>query len=92
MLLAELLLEFTGKPMMDLGHCYVTSEAPFRFPEVILVPFESQNRDLRLWDCPRASAKQGGCLFSGLPSWNVIASLVVFGRFWDFVLSPVSRH
>ena len=25
---------------LDLGPCFVTSEAPFRFPEVILVPFE----------------------------------------------------
>ena len=48
-------------------HCFVTNEAPFRFPEVILVPFEPQKRDLQLWNWPRASAKQGGCLFSELP-------------------------
>ena len=29
-----------------LQHCFVTSEPAFRFPEVILVPFESQKRDL----------------------------------------------
>ena len=27
-------------------HCFVTNEAPFRFLESILVPFESQKRDL----------------------------------------------
>ena len=72
-----------------LEHCFGTSEAPFRFPEVILVPFEPQERDLQLWNCPRASAKQGVCLFSELPFWNV------FGkgwRIWDLVLSPVRRH
>ena len=31
-----------------LGHCFVTSEAPFRFPEVILVPFEPQKNDLQV--------------------------------------------
>ena len=25
-------------------HCFVTSEAPFKFPEVILVPFEPQKK------------------------------------------------
>ena len=48
---------------LDLKPCFVTSEAPFRFPEVILVPIEPQKRDLQLWNWPRASTKQGGCLF-----------------------------
>ena len=43
-----------------LEQCFVTNEAPFRFPELILVPFESQKRDLQLCNCPRASGKQGG--------------------------------
>ena len=72
-----------------LEHCFVTNEAPFRFPEVILVPFEPQKRDLQLWNCPRASAKQGGCLFSELPFWNVFAK---GWWIWDLVLSPVRRH
>ena len=70
-------------------HCFVTSEAPFRFPEVILVPIEPQKRDLQLWNCPRASAKQGGCLFGELPCWNVFANV---WWIWDLVLSPVRRH
>ena len=72
-----------------LEHCFVTNEAPFRFPEVILVPIEPQKRDLHLWNCPRASAKQGGCLLNEFYFRNV------FGKgwwIWDLVLSPVRRH
>ena len=74
---------------VGLEHCFVTSEAPFRFPELILVPIERQKRDLQLWNCPRASAKQGGCLFSELHFLNVFAKV---WWIWDLVLSPVRRH
>ena len=42
-----------------LEHCFVTNEAPFRFPVVILVPFEPQKRDLQVWNGLRASNMQG---------------------------------
>ena len=72
-----------------LEHCFVTNAAPFMFPEVILVPFEPQKRDLQLWNWPRASTRQGGCLFNELPFWNVFAKV---WWIWDLVLSPVRRH
>ena len=72
-----------------LEHRFVTNEAPFRFPELILVSFELQKRDLQFWTCPRASAEQGGCLFCKLLFWNVFTKV---WWIWDIVLSPVSRH
>ena len=72
-----------------LEHCFVANEEPFKFPELILVPFESQTRDLQFYIGPRASNKQGGCLFSELLPWNVFVNV---WWIWDIVLSPVSRH
>ena len=78
-------------------HCFVTNEAPFKFPELILVPFESQKRDLQFYIGPMASNKQGGCLFSELLPWNVFVNVpwnvfVNVWWIWDIALSPVSRH
>ena len=72
-----------------LEHCFVTNEAPFRFPELILVPLESQKGDLQFYIGPRASNKQGGCLFSELLPWNVFVNVWLIR---DIVLSPVRRH
>ena len=41
--------------MVKLEPCFVTSGVAFRFPELIVVPFEPQRRDLQILTCPRTS-------------------------------------
>ena len=63
-----------------LEHCFVTNAAPFRFPEVILVPFEPQKRDLQLGIVLGLQLSKG-VVFSA--NYLFGTCLQKFGGFWS---------
>ena len=57
--------------MVKLEPCFVTNGVAFRFPELIVVPFEPQKRDLQFLTCPRTSILKEDRIFIEKPSKKV---------------------
>ena len=63
--------------LVDLGHCFGTIYAFWRFPELLMIPNESSRRDLQSETGPGASGAQ-----KMMKIYEILR-----GTFWDIVLS-----